>query len=260
MNDTPSVSDVLRTCVAAGHLLEVLDHLLDRLNALGAGKLRSEFGQFRRTAIMHRSSLAHIARRRREGTHAPADDQQERRVTAGVLELIEAIERRASARPEWAVLPDHLTTPPTKGLAAVPPVSAPAGSDEDIFISYKREDRRHIERLVDILSAQGWSVFWDPQIVPGEANWDMLLERKLRGAKCVLVAWSEQAAASHYVRTEAHHGRSRDVLVAVTFDGTVPATFALAQTVNLTGWSGAADDARIADVLKGIARLVGSRG
>jgi TIR domain len=236
MNDTPSVSDVLRTCVAAGRLLDVLDHLLDRLNALGAGHPRSEFGQFRRTAILHRSSLAHIERRRREGTHAPADDQQQRRVTAGVLELIDAIERRASARPEWAVLPDHLTAPPAKGAVAASPVSVAAGPDEDIFISYKREDRRLIERLVEIVSAQGWSVFWDPQIVPGEANWDMLLERKLKAAKCVLVAWSEQAAGSYYVRTEAHHGRSRDVLVAVTFDGSVPATFALAQTVNLSGW------------------------
>ncbi len=255
MSDTTRVSDVLRACVASGHLLEVLDHLLDRLDALGAGSPRSEFGQFRRTAIMHRSSLAHIERRRREGTHAPADDQQERRVTAGVLELIDAIERRAGARPEWAVLPDHLTARTAKG--AMPPVVALAGPDEDIFISYKREDRRHVERLVDIVSAQGWSVFWDPQIVPGESNWDMLLERKLKAAKCVLVAWSELAAASHYVRTEAHHGRSRDILVAVTIDGTVPATFALAQTVDLTGWSGGPDDVRIAGVLTGIAKLIG---
>jgi TIR domain len=252
MSEKGSISDALRACIASGHLIEVLDHLLDRLNALGAGNPRSEFGQFRRTAILHRSSLAHIARRRREGTHTPADDQQERRVTAGVLELIEAVDRRAGARPEWAVVPDHLTA------QAGPPALADviSATDEDIFISYKRQDRRHVERLVDIVKAQGWSVFWDPQIVPGESNWDMLLERKLRAAKCVLVAWSEQAAASHYVRTEAHHGRSRDVLVAVTFDGTVPATFALSQTVNLSGWSGDADDARITDLLKGIAKLI----
>jgi hypothetical protein len=58
------------------------------------------------------------------------------------------------------------------------------------------------------------------------------------------------------VRTEAHHGRSRNTLVAVTFDGTVPATFALAQTVDLTGWSGRPDDPRIAGLLDGIGRML----
>jgi hypothetical protein len=256
MNDAARISDALRACIASGHLLEVLDHLLDRLNAMGAGSPRSDLGHFRKTAILHRSSLAHIERRRRDGTHAPADDQQERRVTAGVLELIEAIEQRAGTRTEWAVLPDHLTARPAKDPSVPPSAFAPAGQDEDIFISYKREDRRRIERLVEIVSAQGWSVFWDPKIIPGETNWDMLLERKLKAAKCVLVAWSELAATSHYVRTEAHHGRSRDILVAVTIDGTVPATFALAQTVDLTGWSGGDDDARIAGVLTGIAKLI----
>jgi hypothetical protein len=69
-------------------------------------------------------------------------------------------------------------------------------------------------------------------------------------------AWSTAAATSHYVRTEAHHGRSRNTLVAVTFDGTVPATFALAQTVDLSSWSGRADDPRIAGLLEGIGRML----
>jgi hypothetical protein len=43
----------------------------------------------------------------------------------------------------------------------------------------------------------------------------------------------------------------------VTFDGTVPATFALAQTVDLTGWSGRADDPRITGLLDGIRRMLG---
>jgi hypothetical protein len=256
MSDAPRISDVLRAGIASGHLLAVLDYVLDRLNAMGAGGPRSDLGQFRKMAIMHRSSLAHIERRRRDGIRAPADDQEERRVTVAVLELIDVIDRRAATRAEWTVLPEHLTALTTKHQDARPAALA-SDRDEDIFVSYKREDRQRIERLVEVVAAQGWSVFWDPKIVPGETNWDMLLERKLKAAKCVLVAWSELAATSHYVRTEAHHGRSRDILVAVTIDGTVPATFALAQTVDLTSWSGGADDIRIAGVLEGIARLIG---
>ena len=87
-------------------------------------------------------------------------------------------------------------------------------------------------------------MFWDPLIVPGTPNWDMLLERKLKAAKCILVLWSRQAAESEFVRTEAHYGRNNRKIMAVTLDGTVPATFALIQTVDLSGWSGATEDER----------------
>ena len=208
---------------------------------------------------MHKSTVAHLDQRRREGTSAAADDQQHQRVTAAVLELIDALEQRATDAPIWSEPPQIVADrpdsarPPAQGGLSMAPLDT---ADETIFVSYKREDRRQIEPLIGIIAAQGWTVFWDPKIVPGSPNWDMLLERKLMAAKCVLVAWSAAAATSHYVRTEAHHGRSRNALVAVTFDGTVPATFALAQTVDLTGWSGRADDPRIAGLLDGIGRML----
>lgn len=206
---------------------------------------------------MHKSAIAHLDQRRREGASAATDDQQRQRVIAAVLELIDTLEQRAKDAPIWSEAPLVVARSP----AGAPPQALPGmalldAADEAIFVSYKREDRRQIEPLIDIIAAQGWSVFWDPKIAPGSPNWDMLLERKLMAAKCVLVAWSAAAATSHYVRTEAHHGRSCNTLVAVTFDGTVPATFALAQTVDLTGWSGRADDPRIAGLLDGIGRML----
>jgi hypothetical protein len=231
----------------------VLNDVLRRLDA-GARNGDSAFARWRREALMHKSSIAHLDQRRREGVNAAVDDQQRQRVIAAVLELIDTLEQRAKDSPIWSEAPL---------LVAGSPIAAPAQAvspldtaDEAIFVSYKREDRRQIEPLIDIIAAQGWSVFWDPKIVPGSPNWDMLLERKLMAAKCVLVAWSAAAATSHYVRTEAHHGRSHNTLVAVTFDGTVPATFALAQTVDLTGWSGHADDPRIAGLLGGIGQML----
>jgi hypothetical protein len=208
---------------------------------------------------MHKSTIAHLDQRRREGVSAAVDDQQRQRVTAAILELIDTLEQRAKDAPVWSEAPPSVADP--LGSEPPPAHSTPSPAlldtaDEAIFVSYKREDRRQIEPLIDIIAAQGWSVFWDPKIVPGSPNWDMLLERKLMAAKCVLVAWSAAAATSHYVRTEAHHGRSRNTLVAVTFDGTVPATFALAQTVDLTGWSGHADDPRIAGLLDGIGQML----
>jgi hypothetical protein len=70
------------------------------------------------------------------------------------------------------------------------------------------------------------------------------------------VLWSRQAAESEFVRTEAHYGRNNRKIMAVTLDGTVPATFALIQTVDLSGWSGATEDQRIHQILQGIDRLL----
>ena len=244
--------------MAAGRFTDVLNDVLRRLDAR-ARSGHSAFARWRREVLMHKSTIAHLGQRRREGVSAAVDDQQRQRVTAAVLELIDTLEQRAKDAPIWSEAPLVVASSPdseppaAQGVPSMVPLDT---ADEAIFVSYKREDRRQIEPLVNIIAAQGWTVFWDPKIVPGSPNWDMLLERKLMAAKCVLVAWSAAAATSHYVRTEAHHGRSRDALVAVTFDGTVPATFALAQTVDLTGWSGRADDPRIAGLLDGIGRML----
>jgi hypothetical protein len=258
VHDALTICEAWRSGTAAGLVTDVLNDVLRRLDA-GASSGHSTFARWRREALMHKSTIVHLDQRRREGVSAGTDDQQRQRVTAAVLELIDTLEQRAKDAPIWSEPPLLVTAlpegePPT--ARGTPILASSDAPDEAIFVSYKREDRRQIEPLVDIIAAQGWSVFWDPKIVPGSPNWDMLLERKLMAAKCVLVAWSAAAATSHYVRTEAHHGRSRNTLVAVTFDGTVPATFALAQTVDLTGWSGHADDPRIAGLLDGIGRML----
>jgi hypothetical protein len=258
VHDARTICDAWRSGTAAGHVTDVLNDVLRRLDA-GARSGHSAFARWRREALMHKSTIAHLDQRRREGASAATDDQQRQRVIAAVIELIDTLEQRAKDAPIWSEAPAFIVDPPDSEPPPAPGIPSPAPldtADEAIFVSYKREDRRQIEPLIDIIAAQGWTVFWDPKIVPGSPNWDMLLERKLMAAKCVLVAWSAAAATSHYVRTEAHHGRSRDALVAVTFDGTVPATFALAQTVDLTGWSGRADDPRIAGLLDGISRML----
>ena len=266
MNDRSATFDTLRSGIASGQLIEVLDDLLARLTQAAAQTTRSNFARLRREVLLHRSTVALVGRRRRDGTSSAADEQQVRRVIAATLELIDAIEQQAGDSPIWS-RPPALTPLAALGQASpagtgasgrMQTVDSPTKPDDDIFMSYKREDSSRVEPLVGILRAQGWGVFWDPQILPGTTNWDMFLERKLKGAKCVVVAWSKLAAESEFVRTEAHYGRDRKILVAVTIDGVVPATFALSQTVDLSGWDGSSDDARIATLLLGVGRLLGS--
>jgi TIR domain len=76
----------------------------------------------------------------------------------------------------------------------------------DIFISYAREDLRRAKQLAEAFEAQGWSVFWDRYIPPGE-TWHAVIDRELQAARCVVVAWSKASIQSGWVYEEADEGR-----------------------------------------------------
>ena len=56
----------------------------------------------------------------------------------------------------------------------------------DIFISYKREDKAQAARLAGAFEAEGWTVFWDRDILPGKTV-DRAIAEELAAAKCVVV-------------------------------------------------------------------------
>jgi len=103
----------------------------------------------------------------------------------------------------------------------------------DVFVSYAREDLPRVKPLVGMLEAQGWSVFWDRQILPGQ-QWSNLLEEKLTAAKAVVVVWSRSSVQSEWVKAEAMAARERGILVPVRIDAApIPLPFGLIQTADL---------------------------
>ncbi|MGE0022732.1 MAG: toll/interleukin-1 receptor domain-containing protein [Hyphomicrobium sp.] len=82
---------------------------------------------------------------------------------------------------------------------------------DDIFISYAQEDGEQIKPLVALLESQGWSVFWDRELLPGD-NWTTLIDQKLKGAKAAIVVWSRHSTASEWVKAEAMAARERAIL------------------------------------------------
>ncbi|MDQ8020244.1 MAG: toll/interleukin-1 receptor domain-containing protein [Moraxellaceae bacterium] len=108
----------------------------------------------------------------------------------------------------------------------------------DVFISYASEDRASAHLLAQALAAQGWSVWWDREIVTGEA-FDHAIERELEAAACVVVVWSEHSVASEWVKNEAAAAAERGVLLPLRIsDVKLPLEFRRKQTSDLLGWRG----------------------
>ncbi|HXZ68142.1 MAG TPA: TIR domain-containing protein, partial [Alphaproteobacteria bacterium] len=47
----------------------------------------------------------------------------------------------------------------------------------DIFVSYARVDKARVAPFVAAIEAQGWSVWWDPEITPGQ-EFDSLIRQE----------------------------------------------------------------------------------
>jgi TolB-like protein len=82
----------------------------------------------------------------------------------------------------------------------------------DVFISYAREDAQAAQALADVLSARGWTVWWDRRMVPGK-SFDEVIERELESASAVIVLWSSHSVESRWVRDEAAIAADRKILV-----------------------------------------------
>ncbi|MGH8115482.1 MAG: toll/interleukin-1 receptor domain-containing protein [Rhodanobacteraceae bacterium] len=72
----------------------------------------------------------------------------------------------------------------------------------DVFISYARADKARVVPLVAAIEAKGWSVWWDPEITPGQ-EFDDQIDAEIDAARAVLVIWTPTSVASRWVRGEA---------------------------------------------------------
>ena len=106
----------------------------------------------------------------------------------------------------------------------------------DIFVSYARADKARVAPLVAALEAQGWSVWWDPAIMPGQ-EFDSLIRREIKAASAVIVVWTPASVDSRWVRGEARLGAERGILVPVRFErAELPIDAMAIHTTDLDDW------------------------
>ena len=128
----------------------------------------------------------------------------------------------------------------------------------DIFVSYSRQDRERVAPLVAALEANGWSVWWDPDISPGE-EFDSLISRELESAKTLIVVWTPQSVESRWVRGEARDAADRGVLVPVRFDhAKLPIDFRALHATDLDGWNEDRNDAAFLSLCKALESKLGA--
>jgi hypothetical protein len=84
----------------------------------------------------------------------------------------------------------------------------------DIFISYARQDRALAESLARDLTHQGYTVWWDAELVGADDFYEAILEA-LRQAKAAIVIWSKASAKSRFVRDEARFAMHLQKLITV---------------------------------------------
>ena len=111
----------------------------------------------------------------------------------------------------------------------------------DIFVSYARADKARVSPLVTALESQGWSIWWDPAIAPGE-EFDAMIAAELDAARAVVVVWTDRSVDSRWVKGEAREAADRGVLVPVRFDNArLPIDVRAIHTIDLDGWNDDSD-------------------
>jgi len=83
-----------------------------------------------------------------------------------------------------------------------------------IFISYAREQKSEAAILAQDLSAAGYTVWWDHLIHAG-TEFDRDIREHITAAEAVIVIWSDEAAASRWVKGEARMALDFEKLIPV---------------------------------------------
>ena len=126
----------------------------------------------------------------------------------------------------------------------------------DVFVSYARSDKARVAPLVAAIEAQGWSVWWDPEIAAGQ-EFDRQIATELKSAAAVVVVWTPTSVESRWVRGEARDAADRGVLVPVRFDAAeLPIDVRAIHTTNLDGWGENPASAAVQELLRSLGAMI----
>jgi hypothetical protein len=131
----------------------------------------------------------------------------------------------------------------------------------DVFISYARSDAARARLIRDRLAALGLSVFFDTEGIDTGEEFPVVIDRAVKGAKCVLGLWSRNAFVGRWVRIESRIGLDQNKLVPALLDSMrpeeLPAEFYNVNVVSLADFAGQDNHEGWARIVRSIAKRVG---
>jgi len=129
----------------------------------------------------------------------------------------------------------------------------------DVFVSYARSDKARVAPLVGAIEAQGWSVWWDPEISTGQ-DFDHEIAAELKIARAVLVVWTPKSVESRWVRGEARVAAEIGNLVPVRLDGaSLPIDVRTFHTTDLDDAAMDAGSPQMQEVLRALGAMIAGR-
>ena len=130
----------------------------------------------------------------------------------------------------------------------------------DVFVSYARSDKARVAPLVAAIEAKGWSVWWDPEIDPGQ-EFDRQIGAALKAAAAVLVVWTPVSVESRWVRGEAREGAERGILVPLRFEGAnLPIDVRALHTTDFDDWGEDPQSPQAQEVLRALGDILARQG
>ncbi|MET0244559.1 MAG: DNA/RNA non-specific endonuclease [Flavitalea sp.] len=125
----------------------------------------------------------------------------------------------------------------------------------DVFISYSRKDIKIARKFYELLTSEGFAVWFDEKIYVGTI-WEDMLMSHLLAAKFELVLWTGNSAGSEWVKKEAAVAQALKRLVPVTLDNTgIPEAWQTLQNVMLDNWKPEEPHPKLEQLLTGISKL-----
>jgi len=126
----------------------------------------------------------------------------------------------------------------------------------DVFLSYARPSANEAKRIASALREEGYTVWFDDEL-PAHRAYADVIAAELDAAKAILVLWSNEAARSQWVRSEANRAREKDRLVQVRLDEVrLPMPFDQIQCAQMDGSIAMPDDVGWRSVISAIEALV----
>jgi hypothetical protein len=91
----------------------------------------------------------------------------------------------------------------------------------DVFISYSKSRRALTQSLARHLEAEGFSVWWDTDLLPAD-NFRAEIDRQLEMAAAIVIVWTPESVKSEWVCAEADRAHEQRKLINSHAPGVTP--------------------------------------